>query len=298
MKILLLGSTGMLGSECKAALSKDHEVIAPDRKELDIVRWDVVIQALDEISPDVVLNCAASSSAHADNPQQPGDLRIDVEGPRNLAQGCSRFNARMIHISSSLVFNGQKVIPQPYFEDDDPRPLSSYGKTKLESEIAVQENSPQYVIVRTGWLYSNGYMDFVDTILSQVLGNTEIPKFAYDEAGSPTWTYRLALQIKKLIGHGAQGIYHATAEGYCSKYECAKYIVDTLGMEASIGRCGIKELPGGEITPPNSVLENRRLKKQGIHVMRGWKEDLSAFLESYGSRLIQNRETKKARVSK
>lgn len=298
MKILLLGSTGMLGSECKAILSKDHEIITPDRKELDIVRWDVVIQALDEISPDVVLNCAASSSGRADKPQQPGDLRIDVEGPRNLAQGCSRFHARMVHISSSLVFNGQKTIPQPYFEDDDPRPLSSYGKTKLESEIAVQENSPQYIIVRTGWLYSTGYMDFVDTILSEVLRSTEIPKFAYDEAGSPTWTYRLALQIKKLIEHGAQGIYHATSEGYCSKYECAKYIVDTLGIETPIGRCGIKELPGWEVTPPNSVLENRRLKKQGVHAMRDWKEDLSAFLEFYGSRLIQGGGAKRARISK
>ena len=95
MKILILGSTGMLGSECKEVLSQEHEVIAPDKKNLDIISWDMVIQNLQEISPDVVLNCVGFTDVDACETEDFKVRKINVEGPRNLAQGSARFECKV-----------------------------------------------------------------------------------------------------------------------------------------------------------------------------------------------------------
>ncbi|HJX34653.1 MAG TPA: sugar nucleotide-binding protein, partial [Desulfatiglandales bacterium] len=97
MKILLLGGNGMLGNDCKEVLSERHEVISPTKKELDIISWDMVIDNLHKISPDVILNCAGFTDVNASETEDFLVRKINVEGPRNLAQGSARFNCKMIH---------------------------------------------------------------------------------------------------------------------------------------------------------------------------------------------------------
>jgi dTDP-4-dehydrorhamnose reductase len=191
MKILLLGSNGMLGSDCKNILSKDYEVVAPERKELDIISWDVVIETMHQMSPDIVLNCAGFTDVDACETEAYTVRKINVEGPRNLAQGSARFNCKFIHISSDYVFSGLKNIPQPYFEDDPVDPISAYGKSKAESEVAVKENAPNYIIVRSAWLYGIKGNNFVKSILARALKKDKKPlKLVNDQFGSPTWTLR------------------------------------------------------------------------------------------------------------
>lgn len=288
MRILLLGSTGMLGSECKTILSQDHEVIAPDKKELDIISWDGVIETLDEVSPDVVVNCVGLTDMDVCETDDFAVRKINVEGPRNLAQGSARFQCKLVHVSCDHVFDGQKIIPQPYFEDDTPNPLSAYGKSKMESETAVRENSPNYIIVRSGWLYGLNGNNFVKSFLSQgKRKETKSIRVANDQFGSPTWTYRLALQIRELISHDGRGTYHATAEGNCSRSDCAEFVLKKLDLKASIEPCSMRDLECSVIEPGNCLLENRLLKKQGINIMVNWKEDMDAFLDEYGETLIK-----------
>ena len=294
MKILILGSTGMLGSECKRVLSQEHEVIAPNKNELDIISWDGVIEKLQEVSPDVVLNCAGFTDVDACEKEDFAVRKINVEGPRNLAQCSARVQCKLIHISTDYVFDGQKMMPQPYFEDDTPSPLSAYGKSKMESEIAVRENSPNYIIIRTGWLYGVNGKNFVKSIVTQGLKKkSKALRVANDQFGSPTWTYRLALQIKELLEKGGVGTYHTTAEGYCSRFEYAKYILKELGINASIEPCSIKDFKKSAKRPTNCLLENRLLKKEGISVMRDWKKDLDTFLKEFGEKLIKEAKVKK-----
>ncbi|NLA74731.1 MAG: NAD(P)-dependent oxidoreductase, partial [Deltaproteobacteria bacterium] len=165
MKILLLGSGGLLGSDCMEVLKDEHQVIAPSRSELDIVSWDATIDSLHKMSPNVIINCAAYTDVNGCENDNYLIRKINVEGPRNFAQGSARYNCRMIHISSDYVFNGQKGIPQPYFEDDPVEPISAYGRCKVESEVAVKENAPSYIIIRTAWLYGRNGNDFIDTLL-------------------------------------------------------------------------------------------------------------------------------------
>ncbi len=294
MKILILGSTGMLGSECKSVLSKDHEVISPDKEDMDIVSWDIVIEKLQEISPDVIINCVGFTDVDACETEDFVVKKINIEGPRNLGQGSARFQCKLVHISTDYVFDGQKMIPQPYFEDDTPIPLSAYGKSKMDSEIAIRDNSPNYIIIRTAWLYGINGKNFVKSIVNQALqGKDKVLKVVDDQFGSPTWAYRVALQIRELLNNEGRGTYHATAEGYCSRFEYATYILDKLGIKASIEAFSIKDSQALAKRPANCLLENRRLKKQGISVMVNWKEDLDVFLKKFGDQLIKEAEMAK-----
>ena len=296
MKILLLGSTGMLGGDCKEVLSEDYEVIAPEKNELNIVSWDVVIETLQKISPDIVLNCAAFTDVDASETEAFTVRKVNLEGPRNLAQGCARFNCKLIHISSDYVFSGKKSIPQPYFEDDPGEPLSAYGRSKMESEVAVRENSPNYIIVRTGWLYGINGENFITSILKNVLsqkGRKKTLTVVDDQFGSPTWTYRLALQIKELIKSDTKSTFHATSEGYCTPLEYAKHVFKKLKMKVSLEPSSLSDYQQPAKRPSNCILENRLLKKQGTNIMPHWKEDVNAFLDRYGQVLVKQARAKK-----
>lgn len=294
MKILLLGGSGMLGSDCKEVLSSDYQVIAPGKNVLDIISWDVVIENMHQVSPDIVLNCAAFTDVDACETENFIVRKVNLEGPRNLAQGSARFNCKIIHISSDYIFNGKKSVPQPYFEDDAGDPISAYGKSKLESEVAVKENAPNYVIVRSGWLYGIRGGNFIKSILSNALKKKQKTiKVVKEQFGSPTWTYRLALQIKELIKNDAKGTYHATSEGYCSRFDFARRVFKKLKLKVALEPCSMDDFALAAKRPTNCILENRLLKKQGIHIMREWQEDLDEFLRQFGKELV-----KKAKAGK
>jgi len=211
-----------------------------------------------------------------------------VEGPRNLAQASARFGCRIVHISCGHIFDGQKAIPQPYFEDDAPNPLSAYGKSKWESETAIRGNSPNYIILRSFRLYGIYGKDFMKSILAKAIRKRPTPlRIPDDQICAPTWTYRLALQIEELLNTNGRGTYHATAEGHCSLFEFVKYVLDKLAIRAPIEPCSMKDLTDMVPEPANCLLENRLSKKQGVNIMVDWQEDLDEFLDKFGKTLIK-----------
>jgi dTDP-4-dehydrorhamnose reductase len=288
MKILLTGASGQLGSECKEVLKSDYEIIAPEREEFDITNWDKVITGISELLPDIILNCAAFTRVDECETERGKAERINVEGPRNLAQGAARYDKIIVHISSDFVFNGRKRVPQPYFEDDPMDPLSFYGLTKMESELAVKQNAPSYIIIRTGWLYGIRGDSFLKKILKSALeGGQKSISVVDDQFGSPTWSYRVAQQIKVLIENGKEGVYHATSEGYCSRYGWAKCFLDRMEIKTPVVSCVTKDYPTPAGRPLNSILENRQLKREGLNVMPNWQKDLDLFIDKYGEELLR-----------
>lgn len=288
MRILLTGSTGMLGSDCREVLSENYEIIAPDSKELDIISWDRVIETLQTVNPDIVLNCAGFSDVDASETESFRVRKVNVEGPRNLAQGCARFNCKLVHISTDYVFDGKKNIPQPYFEDDTTEPISAYGKSKMESEVGVRENAPDYIIVRTSWLYGRHGKNFIHTVLANAVGKKQKSlKVVNDQFGSPTWSYRVALQIKELLKNDAKGTFHVTSEGYCTWFDFAKTIFKKLKIKISFEPCSLSDYPQVAKRPLNCILENRLLKKQGLNLMPAWEKDVKAYLGRFGTELIK-----------
>jgi dTDP-4-dehydrorhamnose reductase len=201
----------------------------------------------------------------------------------------ARFDSKMVLISSEAVFDGRKPFPQPYFEDDRTAPTSKAGLAKLESEIATLENSMDFIILRTGWMYHPFGENFVKEILKRALnspnGTIKLPSNRY---GTPTLSYRVAMQIKKLLDSDAKGIYHVTSEGYCNLAEFGRFLLAQMKIDVEVIEYEEDENSPKEVLPGNWILENKNLKAESLNIMPAWQEDLLMFLEKYGERLIMS----------
>ncbi len=287
MKILICGGDGQLGSDCVQVLQEAHEVFALTLNELDITSSSDVDKVIGKYVPDIILNCAAYTNVDACETERELAWNVNVEGPKNLASGVTKYGGLLIHISSDYVFDGRKKPPEPYVEDDEPNPLSYYGRTKLEGEVAVMQTTGQYIILRTAWLYGIHGRNFLKTILKIALRNPDKKvKVVNDQFGSPTWSFRLALQIAKLIEKNGRGTYHATAEGHCTWYELASHLLGEMGIKHSLIPCTSEEYPTPAIRPRNSILENQRLKKADINLMEDWFHDVDQFVSNFQEQLL------------
>lgn len=287
MKILVTGGKGQLGTDCVRVFRKTHEVLAIDLDEVDITRLSDLEALVQKFMPNIIINCAAYTQV--DNCEIEKDLawNVNVTGTENLVKCSEKQGCRLIHISTDYVFDGSKKIPEPYVEKDKPNPVSYYGKTKYESEKVVRKGAHRHVILRPAWMYGvNGY-NFLKTMLKLALNNPENEiKVVNDQYGSPTWSYGLALQIQRIIETDAQGIYHATAEGYCTWFELAEYFLNKMQVPHTIVPCTSEEFPTRAKRPKNSILENRHLKEKGINIMSQWQDDIDRFVSSFREALI------------
>lgn len=282
--VFVVGSLGQLGSDLCALLPSAAGADLPD---IDITDPASVASVLAAASPDIIVNCAAFTDVDACETELDAATRVNVDGPRNLADYAESHGARMIHVSTDYVFDGQRDIPRPYLESDEPAPSSAYGRTKLAGERAAAAAHEALIIVRTAWLYGRNGHNFLKTILRAA---TKDPSRALtvidDQHGCPTWSYRLAEQINELIRAGGPGIYHATGEESCTWYMLAKTFLELMDVPHAINPCTTEAYPLPAERPANSILENSRLKEDGIHTMRPWREDLEEFVQRYRDELI------------
>ena len=288
MKIIITGAGGQLGHDCREVFGQNHQVTALDRRELDITRQAHVHETIGKIRPDLIINCAAHTGVDACETETERARELNVSGPRYLAQSAARWGSLLVHISTDYVFDGQKPIAEGYVEDDDPRPLSVYGKTKLAGERAVRQETEHHIILRTAWLYGIQGHNFLKTMLKLTRANPSREfKVVNDQFGSPTWSYRLALQIEKLVEKGARGIYHATAEDVCTWYELADYFLKKMKVPHRIIPCTSEEFPTAAVRPKNSIMENGLMKKERINIMMPWQDDVAQYAAQFGEQLIR-----------
>ena len=288
MRIAICGGKGQLGSDCVKVLSQKHDVVALGSKELDITDPLKVERIMRRVNPDIILNCAAYTKVDACETERELARKVNVAGPRNLASCIRNGCGRLIHISTDYVFDGRKKPPDYYLESDRPNPLSYYGKIKLESEEIVKETTSHHTILRVAWLYGINGHNFLKTMLKLALQDPRRKtKVVSDQYGSPTWSYRLALQIAKLIETDSLGTYHATSEGYCTWYELVTYFLGKMGVSHSLIPCTTAEYPTPAFRPLNSILENQHLKEKGLHLMPHWKSDVDQFVSMFKDRLMK-----------
>ncbi len=287
MKILVTGGKGQLGMDCVQVLRESHEVLAIDLNELDITRLADLEALVQKFMPSIIINCAAYTQV--DNCEIERELawNVNVMGTENLVKCSENQGGRLIHISTDYVFDGTKKIPEPYVEKDKPNPVSYYGITKYESEKVVRKGADRHLILRPAWMYGINGHNFLKTMLKLALNNPENEiRVVNDQYGSPTWAYGLALQIQRIIDTDAGGIYHATAEGYCTWFELAEYFLKKMQVPHTIVPCTSEEFPTRAKRPKNSILENRHLKEKGINIMSQWQDDIDRFVSSFRERLI------------
>ncbi|MBI9084730.1 MAG: dTDP-4-dehydrorhamnose reductase [Desulfobacterales bacterium] len=288
MKILITGGRGQLGRDCVTCLAQGHDVTAADLPELDIADPSAVAKLIESRTPEVVINCAGFTQVDACEKEPAAAWRVNAQGPEILAGALARYGARLIHISTDYVFDGRRAIPEPYLETDTPAPQSAYGRSKLAGEQAVLEASDRHMVVRTAWLYGANGANFPKTMLRLALNPKHAPiKVVCDQLGSPTWSWRLALQLARLAESQGRGIYHATAEGHGSWYDLACHFLERMAVPHALVPCTTRDYPTPATRPANSILENQRLKAEGLHLMAPWRDDVDRFVRAHGDRLME-----------
>jgi dTDP-4-dehydrorhamnose reductase len=285
---MITGAKGQLGQDCNGILRKRHEVTALARDEMDITNLSDVDRRIRQFSPDIIINCAAYTKVDRCETEKDAAWKVNVAGAKNLAGCTEKYGSRLIHVSTDYVFDGRKGVPEPYVETDETNPISYYGKTKLEGERAVKGATDRFIIVRTAWLYGIGGHNFLKTMLKlSFMRSDNTIKVVNDQFGSPTWTYRLALQIERLIETNCRGIFHATAEGCCTWYELAGYFLKKMDVPHTLIPCTTLEYPTPASRPMNSILENTNLKDKGMNIMAHWKTDIDEFVLNFRNDLIK-----------
>jgi len=292
--IWLIGCKGMLGRELSILLKKSGFAFAETDCDVDITN----LQSLEQYGKDFdfkwIVNCAAYTAVDkAENDVNPC-RRINTYGAANIALYAKNIGASLIHISTDYVFDGkginEKNSLRPYREDDTTNPVSVYGLTKYDGEIAVMENNLKSFIIRTAWLYGKYGKNFVNTMLRLMNERDEI-KVVDDQRGSPTWAYDLSMIILTLIksvncGMNIPfGIYHYTNEGDISWFDFSREIYrqgSQMGLvkkNCLILPCASAEYPSKVQRPVFSVLDKSKIKAALGITIPAWDESLKEHLK-------------------
>ncbi len=285
-KILVTGCNGQLGRAIRKEYAEQNiefintDVVAGDGiVSLDITNIDVVMNMVKDAKPDVIINCAAHTNVDKCEEQEDLAYKINAIGPRNLSIAATEVDAKMIHISTDYVFEGNGT--RPYIEFDKPNPISAYGRTKLEGENFVKQFASRFFMLRTAWLYGDG-RNFVKTMLSLSEKHDEL-NVVCDQLGSPTSAVELAKMIHFLEGTDNYGIFHATCEGDTNWAEFADEIMKQAGKKTRINHVTSKQYkemnPASANRPAYSILENYMLKLTSDYRMADWHDALDVYMK-------------------
>ena len=274
-KILVTGCNGQLGREIQKEYENDGAMlICTDVGDLDISDNEQVMRYVRDLQPDVIMNCAAYTAVDACENEWDLAYRINAIGPRNLAIAARETGAKLMHISTDYVFEGNAH--EPYTEFDEVHPVSAYGKTKLEGERFVQQFAERYFILRTAWLYGEGN-NFAKTMLRLAESHDEV-RVVCDQFGSPTSAAELAKVMHRLEPTENYGLFHATCEGSCSWADFAEEIFRLAGKTTKVTRVTTEEYGSTTKRPAYSVLDNYMLRLTTGARMADWKDALRAYL--------------------
>lgn len=282
-RIVIAGAGGQVGSFLAAeATRQGRDVVALTSSQWDIsdpLRASEIVQA-----GDVVINCAAYTAVDDAEREPDRAYAINADGPGHIAQACARVGARLVHISTDYVFDGDfgDAARHPYEPSDATRPLSVYGQTKLAGEQAVLAALPQAVVVRTAWVYTGGKgKDFVAVMRRLAAGDGEVD-MVDDQTGSPTYTGDLVgalLEVADGRVHPPNGIVHAANQGQVSRFGQTRAIFEILGADPERVRpVSSAHNPRPAARPPYSALSGRESQAAGLSPLRPWREALAEAL--------------------
>ena len=274
MRILLTGRTGQVGSELVGRLAALGEVIALGRAELDLADGGAIARLVQSTKPDVIVNAAAYTAVDKAEAEPDLAMRINGVAPGELAQAAKRHGALLVHYSTDYIFDGAKG--SPYVEDDAPHALGVYGRTKLEGETRIRASGARHLIVRTAWVYGQG-ANFVRAIVRQADAGKAL-RVVNDQFGAPTWARDIAEVTARLLGKGAEGIFHVSAAGVTNWYDVALEILRTTRRSNAVQAVSTAEYGAHAPRPRYSVLDNGKLRALGIATIADWRERLGVYL--------------------
>lgn len=273
MKILILGAKGSLG-QTFADLYHDEEVYGWDREELDITEEDNVMEKIVELKPDLVINCAAYNAVDRAEEDRLTADQINGYAVGNIAKAAEQVGAMVMHFSTNYVFDGNN--PEGYNEEDIPNPQSAYAKSKFLGEMELAENTENFYLIRTSWLYGRsvaGKKSFVDLMLEKSKETKEL-NMVVDEYASPTYVIDLAHAARALVEeHKPFGTYHLVNSGSTNWLGWAQEIFKVKDIPMTLKEISGAEFKRPAIRPKYGILNNTKFIE-----LRPWTEALKEYL--------------------
>jgi len=286
MKILIIGKSGQLANELLVEQPQGFEVLALGRNDIDITDLVALDKLINDHQPSVIINSAAYTAVDRAETDIEAAYAINHVAVENLANIAKKYSARLVHVSTDFVFNGENCTP--YQVDDITSPTSVYGASKRAGELAVIDNYPKNSsIIRTSWLYSTFANNFVKTMLKLMEEKEELG-IVNDQIGSPTSANGLAKFIWALLNKPKTDLmYHWCDSGSASWFDFA-LVIQEQGLKQGLltKRIPIKGIPSSSYPTPAerpkySVLDCTTSQK--ILTSISWQEQLSICLAHYNN---------------
>src|SRR5258708_31761492 len=301
LKILLTGKGGQIGSELQCLLPRLGDLVAPDRRELDLLDPDSIRRMVRNIRPQLIVNAAAYTAVDAAESDEANAQAVNAIAPAVIAEEAKKLGAAVVHYSTDYVFDGAKTAP--YEEMDPANPISVYGKTKLASEQAIRSSGVPHLIFPTAWVYATRGRNFLLTILRLATEKEEL-RIVRDQTGAPTWSLEVSAPTPKILAQVIErssvtsafsevsGTYHLTAAGETTWCDFARAILEEASHTpqsipcfpaATSGRplatrhiipITTREFPTAAARPAYSVLSNSLLMQTFEVQMQDWRTQL------------------------
>jgi dTDP-4-dehydrorhamnose reductase len=279
---IVFGASGQLGS-CLKHVAADRgitNIYFLESAEANILKEDMLDVVFEKYKPAFAINCAAYTAVDKAEDEIEQARAINKTGAANLAKQCKKHGAVLVQTSTDFVFKGDAAAPR--VEDDETRPISVYGLTKLEGEQAIAEIFDQYYTIRTSWLYSEYGNNFMKTML-KLGAERDVLKIIADQIGTPTYAIDLAAAIFDIIASDkkAYGVYHYSNEGVTSWYDFAKAIFDISKTSVKVLPIRTSEYPTKATRPAFSVMDKAKIKNTfGIEIPY-WRDSLIKAIAAF-----------------
>lgn len=305
MKIVITGAGGRLGAALTREYKNRGEVTGFTHAELDLGDAEKVRSKLDPLGFDLLINAAAFTDVDRAEKEKEQAFRINADAPRLLAQICREQGSKLVHVSTDYVFDGEKR--EGYTEDDEPRPVSAYGESKLAGEKAVLDVDARNLVVRVSWVFGPDRPSFVDQMIGRAREQDTIAAVA-DKWSTPTYTRDIADMLMNVVagvgdpgkkrgdqtaaapdrGSHATGILHVANSGQCTWQEYAQHALDCCyqaGLPLKARRVGGIKM--SDMTkwiarrPVRSVLATSKYQKLAGTGPRPWQDAVADYIRDY-----------------
>ncbi|KUJ63734.1 NAD(P)-dependent oxidoreductase [Flavobacteriaceae bacterium CRH] len=274
-KILVTGANGQLGSELSLLSLKypNYEWVFADRTKITLDNLDLLKVQLNEINPNIILNCGAYTAVDKAESEKELAFAINHLAVELIAKYASDNNSKLIHISTDYVFDGSSSVALN--EQAETNPVNVYGESKRAGEIACLKENPGSIIIRTSWVYSKFGNNFVKT-MQRLMQEKEAINVVNDQIGSPTYATDLAQAMIDILEYPdwIPGIYNYSNEGEISWYEFALSIKEFGNYKCNVGGIPSASYPTPAKRPEFSLLDKKKIKEVYSLDIPGYKESL------------------------
>jgi len=281
-RILLTGRNGQLGWELQRTLAPLGEVIAMDRKKLDLVDADAIRKAIRAVRPDVIVNAAGYTAVDQAETETDLAMRVNGQAPGVMGEEAGKLGAQLVHYSTDYVFDGSK--DGPYTEEDAPAPLNAYGRSKLAGEQAIRASGCRHLIFRVGWIYGLHGKNFLRTILRLAEQRQEL-RIVDDQFGAPTWSRLIAEATALALARQRppEGLHHLASSGHTSWHGFTEAILalsrNLRTREPVLTAIPTRDYPLPALRPQNSRLACDRLARDASIQLPDWHDALGLCLD-------------------